>query len=101
MEKTINEKILDLLHDAVVSEGGDGSALWLSKYGDLQELLQAVIKYNSENNIGWRVVLGDLYILWYDEQESFTDEQESITITNNGEYFMGQDPSFYDLILEY
>ncbi len=95
MKKEISNKILDLLHDAVVSEGGDGGALWFSKFATLEGLLSVVTKYNYENNIGWYVELFELNIVWHN------NGQESVIITNNGEYFMGLNPSFYNLILEY
>ncbi len=33
-----NKKVLDLIHSSIISEGGDGDAIWLSKHTPLSEL---------------------------------------------------------------
>ena len=51
----IPEKIIDLLYSSVVSEGGDGDALWLSKHTPLKDIIPMLEKYNIDHNTGWKI----------------------------------------------
>jgi len=33
-----NKKVLDLIYSSIISEGGDGDAIWLSKHTPLNEI---------------------------------------------------------------
>lgn len=39
----INKKILDLMYHSVISEGGDGDAVWLSKHTKLADLIPLIV----------------------------------------------------------
>ena len=65
----IPEKIIDLLYSSVVSEGGDGDALWLSKHTPLKDIIPMLEKYNIDHNTGWKISIGWEHINWGDNQE--------------------------------
>ncbi len=79
----IPENIIDLLYSSVVSEGGDGDAIWLTKHTPLSEIPTALHKYSEKHNTGWVVLIKENHILWGDNQEwviitdskAFYDEQ--------------------------
>lgn len=82
-KKFTDEDILDLLFRSVIAEGGDGDALWLSKYTTLDELFPIISEYNEKYNIGWELELKDNSISW-------GDNQEWITITTDKDFFNSQ-----------
>lgn len=47
---------MDLIYNSIISEGGDGDALWLSKYTLLPELETLMEEYNKEHNTGWEII---------------------------------------------
>ncbi len=65
----MNNKIIDLIFNSIKSEGGDGDALWLSKYTSLENIITLLKKYNKENNIDWEIIEKENYILWGLDQE--------------------------------
>ena len=79
----MNNKIIDLLYSSVVAEGGDGDALWLSKYTPLVDIIPMLDKYNEEHNTGWKIEVGENYINW-------GDNQEWVLITNSKEIYNEQ-----------
>jgi hypothetical protein len=78
-----NEKIvisfIQWLWDEVRSASGDGDAIWYSKFFNVKELFPLVEKFNKEQDYPFKEckLEGDI-IYW-------TDNQESIIITNNVE----------------
>jgi len=74
----IPEKIIDLLYSSVVSEGGDGDALWLCKHTPLKDIILMLEKYNIDYNTGWKVMVSENRINWGDNQEwvIITDSKE-------------------------
>ena len=74
----IPEKIIDLLYTSVKSEGGDGDAIWLTKYTPLSEITSVLNKYNEKHNTEWVVTINQDHILWGDNQEwvIITDSRE-------------------------
>lgn len=78
MDIQLNEKVLDLIHSSIISEGGDGDAIWLSKYTNLAELKKQVEAYNENKGIGWNIIDSDKYFVWGKDQECaiFTDDEE-------------------------
>ncbi len=83
MSKEINIKVLDLLYHSVVSEGGDGDGVWLSKHTTLDTLIELVKTYNTENNTAWSVESKGNYLLW-------GENQEWVIITSDEEFFKKQ-----------
>lgn len=69
------QKLIDWLIDEVVSAGGDGDALWYSRYFDVEQLLPILEKYNKYN---WTITK-------YDRRIILHDGQESLTVTNRQE----------------
>jgi hypothetical protein len=70
MDTNINKKVLDLIYSSIISEGGDGDAIWLSKHTNLSELKVLIDEYNTSNNTGWKVEVNENYINWGLDQES-------------------------------
>ncbi len=48
-------KLIDLLYNEVISAGGDGDALWYTRFFDLNEIKTIVKEYNDTNNIKWQI----------------------------------------------
>ena len=67
--KKINEKIIDLCFTYIILEGGNGDALWLSKYTNIIDLALEVKDYATKHNINWEIILKDNYLLWGQCQE--------------------------------
>jgi len=76
----IPEKIIDLLYTSVKSEGGDGDAIWLTKYTPLSEIPSVLNKYNEKHNTKWVVTINQDHILW-------GDNQEWVMITESREFY--------------
>ena len=78
MDKETNKRILDLIYNSIISEGGDGDALWLSKHTPLPELKLLVEEYNQEHSTGWNVKEEDNVLLWEHGEEwaVITDKKE-------------------------
>lgn len=93
MNKENNKKVLDLIHTSIVSEGGDGDALWLSKHTPLDDLIPLIEEYNNEHNTGWKIEKSTNHILW-------GIDQEWAIITNDEEYFNNQ-PDYIVLKINY
>ena len=79
----INEKILDLIFHSIISEGGDGDALWFSKHTSLDDLLINIEEYNQKNNTGWKIERKENCLSW-------GENQEFATITNDENFFNSQ-----------
>jgi hypothetical protein len=69
MGNLINEKILDLIYSSIMSEGGDGDAIWLSKHTPLNEIKNLIDEYNTNNNTGWGITVYANYLTWGVDQE--------------------------------
>lgn len=86
-------KLIDWLFHEVKNSGGDGDALWYSKYYDVKDILVLIKEYNETLKYKWRVE--------FDENRkliSWWDNQESMIITNNEEIYKSA-PSWQQLIL--
>ena len=79
----IPEKMIDLLYSSVVSEGGDGDAIWLSKHTSLKDIIPMLEKYDVDHNTGWKVVVSENHINW-------GDGQEWVLITDSGVFYHDQ-----------
>ena len=79
-QKQIVLKLLDYLYHEVISSGGDGDALWYSKYYKISEILPLVHEYNKTLSFPWEVRIIDNCIEW-------GDYQEWVTITNDEEMY--------------
>lgn len=88
-----NRKVLDLIHSSIISEGGDGDAIWLSKHTPLNEMVKLIDEYNTNNNIGWEIQEKDNHLLW-------GKDQEWAIITCDEEFFDLQ-PSYIVLRINY
>ena len=85
MNRKNNIKVLDLLYISVVSEGGDGDALWLSKYTSLKDIVILIKEYNKIKDTNWLIKKQNGRILW-------GNEQEWVVITDDKNYFESQPP---------
>ena len=64
-----SKQVLDLIYKTVISEGGDGDAIWLSKHTSLYEISNLINQYNINNNTGWVIEENEKYIHWGINQE--------------------------------
>ena len=69
MDTNLNKKVLDLIYSSIISEGGDGDAIWLSKHTSLSDLKVLIDEYNTSNNTGWKVEENENSINWGIDQE--------------------------------
>jgi hypothetical protein len=84
-----NKNVLNLLYHSVISEGGDGDAIWLSKYTSLDEIFELLKIYTYDNHINWKIERVDGYIIWgYDDESCST--QEGVIITDKEDLFKNQ-----------
>lgn len=74
MNNVLKEHLLNLLrwlNREVMSAGGDGDAIWYSKYRSLEEILPLVEELNNtEWDSWWTIELNPSYILLHNHQES-------------------------------
>jgi hypothetical protein len=81
MNKEHIYKLIDFLYQEVLSSGGDGDALWYSKYYSLDDLLEVFQEFNDDYAVDWRFTeISDTGFNW-------GDNQEGITVTTSKEYF--------------
>jgi hypothetical protein len=75
---SIYKKNLDLIFKSIVSEGGDGDAIWLTKFVSLEELFTLIELYNLNNNTGWEIIKKENHLLWGNDQEwaIITDDEK-------------------------
>jgi len=88
------EQLIKFLFNAIISEGGDGSAIWLAKHNNINDIYSFICDYNVRNNINWEVSIDEDGIVW-------SDNQESITITTDEEWYNKQPMSFYEIKVIY
>src|ERR1035441_4643591 len=69
-------KLIDLLYYECLSAGGDGDALWYSKYYDVNDILPLIKEYNDSKKFPWTIMTAADTIYW-------GDNQEWISITND------------------
>jgi hypothetical protein len=71
-------KLLDLIRTSIISEGGDGDAVWLSKHRTLDEIEELINRYNKYNQTSWEVVRKENRIMWGEDLEwcIITDNEE-------------------------
>ena len=86
-------KLIDFLYKDVLSAGGDGDALWYSRYYKVSDIYPLVEKYNKALKFPWKLELTDMDILWH-------DNQESLHITNNEQTYL-QAPSWQQILIKY
>lgn len=66
--------ILKFLHQKTIEDGGDGEAVWLTKFYELKDISYIIEHENIEPT--WKIEINENYIRWF-------DDQEGIIITNN------------------
>jgi hypothetical protein len=97
MDTNLNKKVLDLIYSSIVSEGGDGDAIWLSKHTNLSELKVLIDEYNTSNNTGWEV---EVEVEVNKNCLNWGINQEWATITCDENFFNSQ-PSWIQLRINY
>lgn len=85
-------KIIDLLYNECMSAGGDGDAMWYSRYYSIDKILPLVQKYNSTLKFPLTVEHSDTVINWY-------DGQEGIVITTDESVYLSC-PSWVQMVLK-
>jgi len=89
----INIKILDTIYFSIIFEGGDGDAIWLSRYTSLEEIKKLLNKYNIEKNIDWIIEENDNHLMWGIDQEW--------AIITCDENFFNSQPNYITLRIKY
>ena len=84
------KNLLSWILDEVISAGGDGDALWYSKFYSVDEILPIVEECNK---YGWKIEKHSDRISWW-------DNQEGITITNNEQHW-NDAPSWQQVMIKY
>jgi hypothetical protein len=74
------ESLLRWIAQEVWSAGGDGDAIWISKYFSIEDILNIVNKMNETEWDNWWEILGN------GEEICLSHGQESIIITNNQDF---------------
>ena len=63
--------LIDFLYNTVAADGGDGDAIWHSRYFDLADIKPLVEEYNAKHNVGWEIKQNSLdYFSWGKGEES-------------------------------
>ncbi len=88
------DDIIDMLYKAMAGEGGDGWAVWYTEHKSLNEILQAVHKYN--NNLKFKMD----HITFEGHDIVWGRDQEHILITNDLDTFKKCE-LFYEFQLRY
>jgi len=74
------KSLLKWLYDESFSAGGDGDALWYSRYFNVKDILPLVEEVNSTLKYPWKVELkDDTEIHWFDGQECVVITNKEIT----------------------
>jgi hypothetical protein len=75
------KNLIDWLYKECVSAGGDGDALWYSRFFDVNDILVLVNEYNDQLKYKWAVELREnkKTIVWWEGQQSiFITNDESV-----------------------
>lgn len=79
----MNEKIIDLLYEHVISEGGDGDAIWYSRFAPIRDIIPLLESHGNSKFNGWTIERKDDHILW-------GIDQEWVIITDNRTFYDSQ-----------
>jgi hypothetical protein len=93
MNNSNYKKIVDLIFSSIISEGGDGDAVWLYRHINQDEVIRLLTEFNSEYKTGWDIMIKDNHILW-------GSCQEWAIITNDENFFKSQ-PDWIILKIRY
>ena len=63
------KKIIDIIFSSIISEGGDGDAIWLYEHINQDEVIKLLTEFNSEHKTGWEILINETHILWGSNQE--------------------------------
>lgn len=86
-------KLIDFLYNEVGSAGGDGDALWYSKYYNVNDLYNLVKEYNDKTKFKWEIQLDAPNLLW-------GENQEWVLITNDEDVYNNA-PRWQQIIIKY
>ena len=89
------KELINWLFIEVIRAGGDGDGIWYSKYFDIDDLKEFIVKENLLPN-DWKIEKRNKH---YDHYVFF-DGQESLLITNSKEMFENR-PSWSQVSIEY
>lgn len=74
-------KLIDFIYNEVGRAGGDGDALWYSRFYEIKDIKALVEEYNEKTRFPWEVKTdGDNTLHW-------GTNQEWVIITNNEEEY--------------
>lgn len=88
------KQLISFLYKEVVSSGGDGDAIWYSKFFSLEDILECFQEYAQENKIDWT------FYETIDSHFSWGEGEQFITVTTSKEFYDAQ-PDWYQLKIIY
>jgi hypothetical protein len=62
-------KLIDLIYNEVIDAGGDGDAVWYSRFYDINDILPLIKEYNDKLKFPWEIHIKDKRIDWGNDQE--------------------------------
>ena len=86
-------KIIDLLYDECISAGGDGDAVWYSRFYGMDTILPLVREYNSKLKFPFEIQIVD------EKTIHFGRNEEWIIITTD-EFVYLQTPTWVQFVLK-
>lgn len=88
-------KLIDLLYNEVISVGGDGDAIWYTRFYDLNDIKALVKEYNDINKIDWEIEEDAPGVI------SWGKYQEFVIITNDINCFNNSPDDFTQMKIRY
>ena len=87
MDEFLYKKVIDLIYHSISSEGGDGDAIWLSRFESLDKIEELIKVYAIENNIKWNLQRDDEHtISWGQGQEWGIITDDEVLFNNSPEW---------------
>ncbi len=87
-------KLIDVLYQAVISEGGDGNVLWYTAWCSIDRILPLLTEYNSKLKFPFTIERKD------DKTIHWGENQEWVVITSD-EYIYTNSPPWFQFTLKY
>ena len=89
--------LIDWLFNEVVDAGGDGDALWYSKFYDVKDIRPLIEEYQKDFCHKWHIQWG---LNGNGNTIHWSDNQEGIIITNNEDLYNNA-PSYQQVLIKY
>ncbi len=87
-------KLIDFLYYEVGQAGGDGDALWYSRFYKVENIFPLVQEYNNSLKFPWNECILD------EDGINWGQGQEGVLITNNEEFYKNA-PGWQQILIKY